>query len=230
MSVARVPIEPGSDLAVSAPALTRPGTAGVRGHGRVRRTAELVIATTLLVALLPVLLLIAVLVASTSEGPVIYRQRRVGIEGRTFDILKFRTMCADADERAAALFAVRDDGSGPLNKLRDDPRLTRVGRLLRRTSLDELPQLWNVLNGTMALVGPRPSRPQEVALFTELDRQRQLVRPGITGIAQVSGRSDLDWEDAVRLDLYYIEHRSLGLDLRILLRTLPAVLRCRGAY
>jgi lipopolysaccharide/colanic/teichoic acid biosynthesis glycosyltransferase len=176
------------------------------------------------------LLVIGLLVLVTSRGPVFYRQRRVGLGGRTFLMFKFRTMCVDAEARAAALFAERNDGSGPLHKRYDDPRVTRVGRWLRRFSLDELPQLWNVVNGTMALVGPRPALPHEVARFTPRDHLRLAVRPGISGMAQVSGRSDLPWDEAIRLDLHYVEHRSLRLDLWILLRTLPAVLRTRGAY
>ncbi|WP_183093763.1 sugar transferase [Nocardioides stalactiti] len=201
-----------------------------RPHGRMRRAIELVVAVTMLVLFVPLLLVIAVVVGTTSQGPVLYRQQRVGIGGRTFEILKFRTMRADADVLAEQLFAARNDGSGPLTKVHDDPRVTAVGRWLRRTSLDELPQLWNVVNGSMALVGPRPSTPVEVARFTPRDHLRHAVRPGITGITQVSGRSDLRWEDAVLLDLEYIEHRSVWLDLRILVRTVPAVLRARGAY
>lgn len=229
MSVARVPFEP-QGIDVAAPHLAVLPELGVRRHGRMRRAIEVGVAGSLLLLLLPVLILVALLVATTSEGPVLYRQRRVGIGGRPFQMIKFRTMRVDADSRAAALFAERNDGSGPLDKLRDDPRVTSVGRWLRRFSLDELPQLWNVLNGTMALVGPRPARPHEVDRFTPRDHARLVVRPGITGMAQVRGRSDLAWDDAVRLDLHYVEHRSLLLDLGILLRTLPAVLLGRGAY
>ncbi|HWJ11930.1 MAG TPA: sugar transferase [Nocardioides sp.] len=199
-------------------------------HGRWRTVAEAAVALALLAAALPVLLVVVVLVAVTSEGPVLFRQVRVGHGGRPFEVLKFRTMYVDAEARAAEVFSQRNDGSGPLTKLRRDPRVTPVGRTLRRLSLDELPQLLNVVNGTMALVGPRPNTPREVARFAPGDHRRHAVRPGMTGLAQVSGRSDLEWDEAVRLDLEYVERRSLGLDLRILLRTLPAVFGGRGAY
>lgn len=225
MSVARVPVGPVDDLPVVAPPIVV-----VAYHGLARRVLELTVAATALLVLAPLLLVIALVVVATSRGPVIYRQQRVGHGGQTFEILKFRTMTRGAVELADELFAGVDNGSGPLNKLYDDPRVTRVGRWLRRSSLDELPQLWNVVNGTMALVGPRPATPREVARFTARDHRRHAVRPGVTGITQVSGRSDLDWEDAIRLDLDYVQHRSLWLDLRILLRTVPAVLRARGAY
>lgn len=218
MSIARVPVE------------AAPADVAVHHHGRGRRAVELVGVTLTLPVLVPLLVLIALAVATTSRGPVLYRQRRVGRGGHEFEILKFRTMRVDADQQAALLFARRNDAAGPLHKLYDDPRVTRVGRLLRRLSLDELPQLWNVLTGTMALVGPRPALPHEVARFAPRDHGRHRVRPGMTGLAQVSGRSDLSWEEAIDLDLHYVAHRSFRLDLGILLRTLPAVLRGRGAY
>lgn len=226
MSVARVPVEPFDDRPVE----TAVPYVVVEGHGLARRVLELTVAITALLVLAPLLVGIALLIASTSRGPVIYRQRRIGHGGRQFRIYKFRTMTWDAEQLAEALFTLVDDGSGPLNKVYDDPRITRVGRWLRRSSLDELPQLWNVVNGTMALVGPRPATLREVSRFSPRDHRRHAVRPGVTGITQVSGRSDLQWEDAIRLDLDYIEQRSLWLDVRILLRTLPAVLRARGAY
>ena len=229
MSIARVPIDPFDEPVDGSPVRAVPDVA-VEGHGVARRAFELTFALTALLVLAPLLLVIALVVATTSRGSVIYRQQRVGQGGQSFEILKFRTMTWDADQLADALFTLVDNGSGPLNKVYEDPRMTRVGRWLRRSSLDELPQLWNVVNGTMALVGPRPATPREVARFTPRDHRRHAVRPGVTGITQVSGRSDLDWEDAIRLDLHYIEHRSLWLDLRILLRTLPAVIRARGAY
>ena len=229
MSVARVPIDPPELTAAPADLSVVPAIE-IGRHGLLRRILEVSVAAVALVALLPALILIGIAVAVTSEGPVLYRQRRVGLGGRQFEMVKFRTMCVDADRRAAALFAERNDASGPLHKRYDDPRVTVVGRWLRRFSLDELPQLWNVLNGTMALVGPRPATPDEVAQFTARDHGRHQVRPGITGIAQVRGRSDLPWEEAIGLDLHYVEHRTLRLDLWIILRTLPAVLRGRGAY
>lgn len=218
MSIARVPVE------------AAPADVTAHHHGRGRRAVELAAVTLALPLLVPLLGLIALAVATTSRGPVLYRQQRVGLGGHEFEIIKFRTMRVDADRHAAALFAVRNDAAGPLHKLYDDPRVTRVGRWLRRLSLDELPQLWNVVTGSMALVGPRPALPHEVAAFAPRDHGRHRVRPGMTGLAQVGGRSDLSWEEAVELDLHYVAHRSFRLDLLILLRTLPAVLRGRGAY
>jgi len=188
------------------------------------------VALTLLLVALPVVLVISLLVVGTSRGPLLFRQQRVGHGGRQFDVLKFRTMYVDAEARAAEVFAEANDGSGPLTKLRADPRVTPVGRWLRRLSLDELPQLWNVVNGTMALVGPRPNTPVEVARFAPSDLRRHAVRPGMTGLAQINGRSDLEWDEAIRLDLEYVENRSVWLDLRILCRTLPAVFGGKGAY
>lgn len=194
-----------------------------------RQTLERVAAGLLVVLLVPLLVLIAVLIRSTSPGPVLFRHTRIGYGGRPFQVLKFRTMHADAESRAADLLRL-NTASGPLFKIRHDPRITPVGRWLRRLSLDELPQLWNVLNGSMSLIGPRPSSPAEVARFSPQEHRRHAVRPGLTGLAQVSGRSDLDWESAIALDLHYVEHRSARLDLIILLRTVPAILSGRGAY
>jgi exopolysaccharide biosynthesis polyprenyl glycosylphosphotransferase len=178
---------------------------------------------------LPVLLIIALSVKVTSNGPVLFGQERVGKGGRRFRMLKFRTMVPDAEERLADLLSAAD-GNGVLFKLRNDPRLTPIGRVLRRYSLDELPQLVNVLIGSMSLVGPRPPLPSEVAQYGADMHRRFLVKPGLTGLWQISGRSDLGWEDSVRIDLLYVENWSLGLDLMILWRTLGAVARGEGAY
>jgi len=172
---------------------------------------------------------VAVAVRLDSAGPVLFRQLRVGRYGREFQIYKFRTMHVDAERRLAELRHLNEQ-DGVLFKIRDDPRVTRVGRHLRRLSLDELPQLFNVLGGTMSLVGPRPPLQREVAAYPADARRRLAVRPGMTGLWQVSGRSDLPWEEAVRLDLHYVENWSLTLDLVILLRTLTAVWRGAGAY
>jgi exopolysaccharide biosynthesis polyprenyl glycosylphosphotransferase len=182
----------------------------------------------LLVLLTPVLAATAVLVKLDSPGPVLFRQPRAGRGGRPFRIVKFRTMRVDAEELLAELRR-RTGQDGAFFKLDDDPRITRIGRWLRRTSIDELPQLWNVVRGDMSLVGPRPLPLSEAGWFAPEDRQRTLVRPGITGLWQVSGRSLLSAEDAVRLDLSYIEHWSLAGDLAILLRTVGVVLRGSGA-
>jgi exopolysaccharide biosynthesis polyprenyl glycosylphosphotransferase len=188
-----------------------------------------VVCATGIVLLSPLLALIAVLVKRSSPGPVFYRQQRVGKDGATFYITKFRTMVVDADTMLPDL-EVRNEASGVLFKLRDDPRVTKVGRVLRRYSLDELPQLFDVLSGDMSLVGPRPPLPSEVARYGDDVRRRLLVKPGITGLWQVSGRSDLSWEDSVRLDLYYVENWSIMQDIMILVRTVRAVIRAGGAY
>lgn len=194
-----------------------------------RRLLDVTGSLVLLLLLLPLLALLAALVGTTSRGGVLYRQTRVGLDGAPFRMLKLRTMHADGHERRQELRAV-DEGNGVLFKIRRDPRVTRVGRVLRRFSLDELPQLVNVLKGDMSLVGPRPALPEEVALYTPHERQRLRIKPGITGLWQVSGRSDLSWEDSIRLDLHYVQHCSLALDLRILARTVTAVVSGTGAY
>jgi exopolysaccharide biosynthesis polyprenyl glycosylphosphotransferase len=183
-----------------------------------------------IVVLSPLLLAIAVAVRVTSPGPAVFRQRRIGRGGREFVLFKFRTMCVDAEERLAELRQHNDQRDGPLFKIRNDPRTTRIGAVLRRYSLDELPQLWNVLRGDMSLVGPRPPLAGEVQSYSSDVRRRLLVPPGLTGLWQISGRSELDWEESVRLDLFYIENWSLALDLMILWKTLPAVVRHSGAY
>jgi exopolysaccharide biosynthesis polyprenyl glycosylphosphotransferase len=179
--------------------------------------------------LAPVLLTIALLVKVTSHGPVLYRQERIGLDGSTFSMLKFRTMVTGADQMVE-LLTTGNDGNGVLFKMRNDPRVTRVGGFLRRYSLDELPQLLNVLRGEMSLVGPRPPLQSEVTRYGFDMRRRFLVKPGLTGLWQVSGRSDLSWDDSVRIDVMYVENWSLGFDLMILWKTLGAVLRGSGAY
>ncbi len=183
-----------------------------------------------LVLLAPVLLAVALAVRLTSPGPVLFRQKRIGRHGRPFTMHKFRSMYVDAEDRLAEIAHLNTHGGGPLFKIPEDPRVTPVGRFLRRYSLDELPQLLDVLAGSMSLVGPRPPLPDEVAQYEDGVRRRLLVRPGITGLWQVSGRSDLTWEESVRLDLSYVENWSLPLDLSILTRTLHAVVARRGAY
>jgi exopolysaccharide biosynthesis polyprenyl glycosylphosphotransferase len=187
------------------------------------------VAVLALLVLAPVLLGIALAVRLTSPGPVLYRQERVGLNGQTFTMLKFRSMVVDADRQ---LDALRDANisDGLLFKLRVDPRVTPVGRWLRRLSLDELPQLFNVLGGSMSLVGPRPPLPGEVARYDSSVSRRLLVKPGLTGLWQISGRSDLSWDESVRLDLRYVENWSLATDLLILAKTVRAVLSSSGAY
>ncbi len=194
-----------------------------------KRTFDLVGATLLLIALSPLLAAIWVAVRATSKGPALFHSMRPGIGERPFACLKFRTMYADSEHRQGDLEAL-NEASGALFKIRDDPRTTPVGRLLRRFSLDELPQLVNVLRGEMSLVGPRPLPERDFEMLEEWHRKRYLVLPGITGLWQVSGRSELDFDDLVHLDFLYLEHWSLAVDLTILLKTLPAVLTRRGAY
>ncbi len=177
----------------------------------------------------PLLGLIAAAIRIDSPGPIVFRQTRVGVNGRRFEMYKFRSMVEGAEEE---LDELRDlsEVDGPIFKMRDDPRVTRVGRILRRTSLDELPQLWNVLRGDMSLVGPRPPLPSEVREYREWHKKRLEVRPGVTGLWQVSGRSLLSFDEQCLLDIYYIENWSLWLDFQILLRTIPRVLFGSGAY
>jgi exopolysaccharide biosynthesis polyprenyl glycosylphosphotransferase len=177
----------------------------------------------------PLLLATAVAVRCTSRGPVLFRQKRVGLNGELFTLWKFRTMLRNAPEQQAT-FAHANDADGVLFKLWRDPRVTSVGRVLRRFSIDELPQLVQVLNGKMSLVGPRPPLPDEVARYEGDTHRRLLVKPGITGLWQVNGRSDLAWDEAVRLDLYYVNHWSPAMDCAIILKTIGAVIRGRGAY
>jgi exopolysaccharide biosynthesis polyprenyl glycosylphosphotransferase len=194
-----------------------------------KETVDRIGAAALLLAFSPLLLGAALLIRCTSPGPALFRQERIGKDGRPFTIWKFRTMYADAERRLAQLSHL-NEGGGVLFKMRDDPRVTPVGRHLRRFSIDELPQLVNVVRGEMSLVGPRPPLAAEVAAYESDMRRRLAVKPGMTGLWQVSGRSDLPWEEAVRLDLRYVEHWTLSLDFVILLRTVTAVLRTRGAY
>jgi exopolysaccharide biosynthesis polyprenyl glycosylphosphotransferase len=207
--------------------LERPATRG--GWLLLKAVFDRSVAALLVVALSPVFLGIAVAVRTTSRGPALFRQTRVGVGGRPFTMLKFRSMVADAEHRLAEL-ASHDEGNGMLFKMRSDPRVTRVGSVLRRTSLDELPQLFNVLRGEMSLVGPRPPLPSEVAAYSEDAVRRLRLKPGVTGLWQISGRSDLSWEESLRLDLRYVDNWSLILDLSILTRTLRAVVRGSGAY
>lgn len=194
----------------------------------VKRVFDVVVSASALLVLAPLLAATAVAIKLDSPGPVFFRQRRVGLHGRLFDILKFRSMRTDAEAMQAALLA-RNEMSGPVFKITDDPRVTKVGRFIRRTSIDELPQFLNVLMGQMSVVGPRPPLPSEVAQYRRWHRRRLSVRPGITCIWQISGRNQIDFDRWMELDLEYIDHWSLANDLRIFLKTIPAVLGARGA-
>ena len=199
-----------------------------------RRVAKAVVDRSLAlvgsVAFLPLLIGLWLAVRLTSPGPAIFKQVRTGQDGREFTLFKFRSMYVDAEARKAELETRNERAEGLLFKIRDDPRVTPVGRWLRKYSLDELPQLVNVVQGKMSLVGPRPPLPEEVALYQDDVRRRLLVKPGLTGLWQISGRSDLDWDESVRLDLRYVENWSFTLDLMILWKTVSTVVRGRGAY
>lgn len=195
----------------------------------VKRGTDIVLTALGLCALAPVMLAIALAIKLSSPGPVLFRQTRVGLGGRTFTMYKFRSMVVDAEARLAEL-AARNEGAGILFKMAADPRITRVGGFLRRYSLDELPQLFNILAGSMSLVGPRPPLPSEVAQYSDEVHRRLLVKPGLTGLWQVSGRSLLSWEESVRLDLRYVENWCLSMDFLLLWKTLGAVVAKRGAF
>jgi exopolysaccharide biosynthesis polyprenyl glycosylphosphotransferase len=194
-----------------------------------KRTFDVVVAASALIALSPVLVFFAFAIALDSPGPVLFNQQRVGRHGRLFGVLKFRTMVENAEELKASL-ATTNEAAGPLFKMKVDPRVTRVGKLLRTTSMDEIPQLWNVIRGEMSLVGPRPALASETVAWDQDLYGRLRVRPGITGMWQVSGRSGTTFEEYTRLDLFYVDNWSLVVDLTILLRTIPAVLKSDGAY
>ena len=193
-----------------------------------KRTQDIVLAGVLLVLVLPVLAALAALIRLSSSGAVLFRQTRCGRNGRLFTLYKFRTMTADAEGRRREIEHL-NEMDGPVFKARNDPRVTRFGRFLRKFSLDELPQLWNVVKGDMSLVGPRPPIPEEVAQYERWQRRRLAMKPGLTCLWQISGRNELDFEQWMKLDLAYIDHWSPWLDLKILLRTIPVVLSGKGA-
>lgn len=196
----------------------------------VKRWFDVVLALLGLIFLLPLFVVIAIAIKLTSPGPIIFSQIRVGRYGRYFCFYKFRTMYVDAEQRRKELAALNQSSDGVIFKMKKDPRITSVGRILRKLSLDELPQLLNVLLGDMSLVGPRPPLPQEVVLYTLEERKRLNVIPGLTCLWQISGRSDVPFKQQVKLDHEYIISRSLWRDLWILLRTIPVIISGRGAY
>jgi lipopolysaccharide/colanic/teichoic acid biosynthesis glycosyltransferase len=203
--------------------------AATRAQLMAKRALDVVVSLAALIALAPVLLLAAVAVAATSRGPVFYVHDRLGRDGRPFRMVKLRSMHRSSEQHRDRYLAM-NEREGPVFKIRDDPRVTPVGRILRKLSIDELPQLLNVLRGDMSLVGPRPPLPHEVEDYGPREAQRLRVQPGLTCIWQVSGRSDVSFDRWVEMDLAYIRRWSLRLDLVLLLRTVPAVLTCRGAY
>ena len=221
----RLSIRPAAGLSLLY--LDRPATSG--GRMLSKAVLDRLLALILLIVSLPLLAVVAVAIAATSPGPVLFRQRRIGASGRPFQMLKFRSMVVDAEDRLTEVAAL-NESDGVTFKIRCDPRVTRVGAVIRRYSIDELPQLLNVLRGDMSLVGPRPPLPGEVDGYDTDAFRRLRVRPGMTGLWQVSGRSDLSWEESLRLDLRYVDNWSLALDLQILMRTWQAVLGRSGAY
>ncbi|GCE17476.1 UDP-phosphate galactose phosphotransferase [Dictyobacter kobayashii] len=195
----------------------------------ITRTIDIVISSLALIIGSPIYICIALAILFTSPGPIIYKQERVGLDGKHFKMLKFRSMYKDADQRLAQLLS-QNEAQGPIFKMREDPRVTSVGRFIRRTSLDEIPQLFNVLKGEMSLVGPRPPLPREVAQYAEWQKGRLAIKPGCSGLWQIRGRSNISFDEGVLMDIYYIENWSLRLYIQILLRTIPAILFSRGAY
>lgn len=204
-----------------------------RFEGRQRtakRTFDIIGSLGLLLIFSPVMIAVALAVKLTSRGPIFYAQERIGLHGRPFKMFKFRSMVVGADDQLKSLLDQQGTSDKPLFKVSDDPRITPVGRFIRRYSLDELPQFFNALIGTMSLVGPRPQREAEVALYDDDAHRRLLMKPGITGLWQVSGRSDLSWDDAIRLDLYYVENWSVTTDIVVVARTLGAIIKPSGAH
>jgi exopolysaccharide biosynthesis polyprenyl glycosylphosphotransferase len=199
------------------------------GKHALKRLLDVILSALALLALSPVFAVLAVMIRLDSPGPVIFRQQRIGRGGRTFMMYKFRSMVATAEDELLGLQG-QNEGSGLLFKMRNDPRVTRAGQWLRRYSLDELPQFWNVLLGDMSLVGPRPPLQREVDGYENHVRRRLYIKPGLTGMWQVNGRSDLNWQDSVRLDLYYVENWSIAGDIVILWRTAKQMIKPTGAY
>jgi exopolysaccharide biosynthesis polyprenyl glycosylphosphotransferase len=194
-----------------------------------KRILDIVVSFAGLIALFPLFMIVAIAIRMESRGPIVFSQKRVGRNGKLFTFYKFRSMVYGA-ERMRQRLHLLDETVGPIFKMQKDPRITRVGRMLRRSSIDELPQLFNVLKGDMSLVGPRPPLPEEVAKYTPRQLKRLLVKPGITCLWQISGRSNISFYEWIELDIYYIQYRSFLLDFKILLRTVPVVIHGKGAY
>jgi exopolysaccharide biosynthesis polyprenyl glycosylphosphotransferase len=201
-----------------------------RGYLLAKRIMDLLGAFLGIILLLPVFIIVAICIKlEDPKGPVFFKQIRIGKDGKNFYMYKFRSMVVDAEERLNDLLKY-NEVSGAMFKIKEDPRTTKIGKFIRKTSIDELPQLWNVLKGEMSLVGPRPPLPREVAQYTEYDKQRLLVTPGCTGLWQVSGRNDLGFHEMVELDLQYIRERSLLYDLKIIIKTIKVMVKPNGAY
>jgi len=202
----------------------------ISGTYFLKRLIDVVASIILLIVLIPLFIVIMILIYKDSPGPVFYKQTRVGRWGKLFVMWKFRSMYLDADVRLKEIMAQNEMTGGVIFKMKNDPRIIPIGRFIRKASIDELPQLWNVLKGDMSLVGPRPALPSEVNQYSLQDRQRLEVIPGITCIWQVSGRSSIPFPQQVQLDVQYIQSHSVWLDIKLLLQTIPAVLLSRGAY
>lgn len=200
------------------------------GYLFIKRIFDIVASFAALFILSPLFLVIAILIKlEDPQGPVFYSQFRVGRNGKKFRMYKFRSMCVDADKKLKDLLA-KNEVEGAMFKMKDDPRITRVGKWIRKTSVDELPQLWNVLHGDMALVGPRPPLPRETATYSEYDKQRLYVQPGCTGLWQVSGRNDVGFHEMVALDIQYIKTRNLWVDIKIMFKNVGIMIHPNGAY
>jgi exopolysaccharide biosynthesis polyprenyl glycosylphosphotransferase len=195
----------------------------------IKRFLDITAAVLMLILFLPIIPVVAILIKLDSPGPVLFKQKRIGKDGKEFDFFKFRSMVSDAEEVIGTLRPLSTN-NGPIFKLKNDPRITPVGRFLRRSSLDELPQLLNVLKGDMSIVGPRPNLPSEVSHYLSWQRRRLDVTPGITCFWQIAGRSHIGFQEWMRLDLEYIRKRSLLTDLKIMIKTIPAVIARKGAY
>lgn len=195
-----------------------------RGYLFAKRLCDIILSAAGLLVISPILLIVAIAIkVEDPAGSVLFSQTRVGTDGKLFRMYKFRSMATDAEARLEALIA-KNEVDGAMFKMKDDPRVTKVGKIIRKISVDELPQLWNVLNGSMSLVGPRPCLPREYAQYTDYDKQRLLVKPGCTGLWQVSGRNHVGFVDMVKLDIFYIQHRSLLGDLKIIFRTVGVMI------
>ena len=203
-------------------------TRGFSFYEIIKRLIDIICSFMGLLAFSPLFIIIAIIIKFTSKGPVFFSQKRVGKYGREFDMYKFRSMVVNAEELKEKL-AAQNEMSGPMFKMKDDPRVTKVGKFIRKTSLDELPQLWNVLKGDMSLVGPRPSLPKEVAQFEDWMHKRLEVKPGLTCYWQVSGRNNIDFEDWMKLDVKYVEERSLWIDIKLIFKTVGVLFGDKNA-
>ena len=204
-------------------------TRGFSFYEAIKRLIDIICSFVGILVLSPLFIIIAIIIKFTSKGPVFFSQKRVGRNGKEFDMYKFRSMVVNAEELKEKL-AAQNEMSGPMFKMKDDPRVTKVGKFIRKTSLDELPQLWNVLKGDMSLVGPRPSLPKEVAQFDEWMHKRLDVKPGLTCYWQVSGRNNIDFEDWMKLDVKYVEERNLWIDIKLIFKTVGVLFGDKNAH